>query len=133
MSNISSVVTNVRKILRNEENGLSGDAQILEQLGWMLFLKILDAEDQRLERVHQHYVSVIPNKFRWHSWATEPRGITGDELIQFIKHPTEGLFASLAALQNTKDPERATIVREVFERVHNYMESGSAMRRVINQ
>ena len=133
MSNISSVVTNVRKIIRNEENGLSGDAQILEQLGWMLFLKILDAEDQRLERAHQHYVSVIPNKFRWQSWAAEPRGITGDELIQFIKHPTEGLFASLAALQNTKDPERATIVREVFERVHNYMESGSAMRRVINQ
>ena len=41
MPNISSIVRNVRNIMR-QDRGVSGDAQRLEQLGWMLFLKILD-------------------------------------------------------------------------------------------
>ncbi len=44
MPNISSIIKNVRNIMRNEDQGISGDAQRLEQLGWMLFLKILDDE-----------------------------------------------------------------------------------------
>ena len=32
--------------MRNEDQGISGDAQRLEQLGWMLFLKIIDDKDQ---------------------------------------------------------------------------------------
>ena len=45
MSNISSIVKNVRNIMR-QDRGVSGDAQRLEQLGWMLFLKILDDKDR---------------------------------------------------------------------------------------
>jgi len=45
MPNISSIVKNVRNIMR-QDRGVSGDAQRLEQLGWMLFLKILDDKDR---------------------------------------------------------------------------------------
>lgn len=32
-----------------EDRGINGDAQRIEQLGWMLFLKIFDDKDQELE------------------------------------------------------------------------------------
>jgi len=86
MPNISSIVKNVRNIMR-QDRGVSGDAQRLEQLGWMLFLKILDEKDQELELIHNRYTSVIPEKFQWRNWATDPEGITGEELILFIDHP----------------------------------------------
>lgn len=132
MPNISSIVKNVRNIMR-QDRGVSGDAQRLEQLGWMLFLKILDEKDQELELIRDDYASVIPDKFQWRNWATDPEGITGEDLILFIDHPTDGLFAHLKQLQNPKAPQRAAIVREVFDGSNNYMKSGFEMRKVINQ
>lgn len=132
MPNISSIVKNVRNIMR-QDRGVSGDAQRLEQLGWMLFLKILDEKDQELELIRDAYTSVIPEKFQWRTWATDPEGITGEDLILFIDHPTDGLFAHLKELQSAKAPQRAAIVREVFDGSNNYMKSGFEMRKVINQ
>ena len=132
MANISSIIKNVRNIMR-QDRGVSGDAQRLEQLGWMLFLKILDDKDQELELIREHYKSVIPEKFQWRNWAANPEGITGEELLQFIDHPTDGLFSSLKALKSSHSPERASLVREVFDGSNNYMKSGYELRRVINQ
>jgi type I restriction enzyme M protein len=133
MPNIAAIIKAVRNIMRDEDPGLSGDAQRLEQLGWMLFLKILDEKDQELELLRQGYKFVVPQKFRWSTWAADPEGITGDELIRFIDHPTDGLFVSLKDLKAPYAPARAGIVREVFDSVNNYMKSGVAMRKVINQ
>jgi type I restriction enzyme M protein len=133
MPNISSIIKNVRNIMRNEDQGISGDAQRLEQLGWMLFLKIIDDKDQELEIIRKGYKSVIPEKFQWRNWAADPEGITGDDLLLFIDHPADGLFANLKTLQATAAPQRAGIVREVFDGLNNYMKSGYAMRKVINQ
>jgi type I restriction enzyme M protein len=133
MPNISSIIKNVRNIMRDEDRGISGDAQRLEQLGWMLFLKILDAKDQELELIRDGYRSVLPEKCRWRNWAADPEGITGDELLLFIGHPAEGLFAQLKELKAPHAPARAALVREVFDGLNNYMKSGFAMRKVINQ
>jgi type I restriction enzyme M protein len=132
MPNISSIIKNVRNIMR-QDRGVSGDAQRLEQLGWMLFLKILDDKDQELELIRDRYQSVIPEKFQWRNWATDPEGMTGDELILFIDHPTDGLFANLRQLRAPHAPQRAMLVREVFDGSNNYMKSGYEMRKVINQ
>jgi type I restriction enzyme M protein len=132
MPNISSIIKNVRNIMR-QDRGVSGDAQRLEQLGWMLFLKILDEKDQELELIRDRYKSVIPEKFQWRNWATDPEGITGDELIHFIDHPTDGLFANLCQLKAPHAAQRAMLVREVFDGSNNYMKSGYEMRKVINQ
>ncbi len=133
MPNISSIIKNVRNIMRNEDQGISGDAQRLEQLGWMLFLKILDDKDQELELIRDRYKSVVPEKFQWRTWAANPEGITGDELLEFINDARAGLFASLRELKSTGAPQRAALVREVFDGSNNFMKSGYAMRKVINQ
>jgi type I restriction enzyme M protein len=132
MPNISSIIKNVRNIMR-QDRGVSGDAQRLEQLGWMLFLKILDDKDQELELIRERYRSVIPEKFQWRNWAANPEGSTGDELILFIDHPTDGLFVNLRNLKAPHSAQRAMLVREVFDGSNNYMKSGYEMRKVINQ
>ena len=38
MSNISGIIKSIRDIMW-QDTGLNGDAQRIEQLGWMLFLK----------------------------------------------------------------------------------------------
>jgi type I restriction enzyme M protein len=43
--------------------GISGDAQRLEQFGWMLFLKIMDDKDQGLEPTREGCQSESPVKF----------------------------------------------------------------------
>jgi len=130
--NISSIIKNVRNIMR-QDRGVSGDAQRLEQLGWLLFLKILDDKDQELELIRDCYQSVIPEKFQWRNWAADAEGITGEELILFIDHPTDGLFATLKNLKAPHAPQRAALVKEVFDGSNNYMKSGYELRKVINQ
>jgi type I restriction enzyme M protein len=135
MANVSAVVSSIRNIMR-QDRGISGDAQRLEQLGWMLFLKIMDDKDQELEVIKDDYVSVIPKKFQWRNWASNPEGITGDELLSFIdsNEPTnKGLFATLRNIKSPSNPQRAMIVKEVFDGSNNYMKSGFEMRKVINK
>ena len=135
MANVSAVVSSIRNIMR-QDRGISGDAQRLEQLGWMLFLKIIDDKDQELEILKDNYVSVVPEQFQWRTWASDQEGITGDELLEFIDSNSEsnrGLFASLRNLTSITNPKRASIVKEVFDGSNNYMKSGYEMRKVINK
>ncbi|NVO02817.1 MAG: N-6 DNA methylase [Bacteroidetes bacterium] len=137
MANVGAVVNGIRNIMR-QDRGISGDAQRLEQLGWMLFLKIMDDKDQELEVIKDNYVSVIPEKFRWRNWATNPEGITGDELLNFIDNNSEkenekGLFSALRSLTKKNTNKRAVLVQEVFEGNNNYMKSGYELRKVINK
>ena len=48
MANVGAVVSSIRNIMR-QDRGISGDAQRLEQLGWMLFLKIIDDKTKSLK------------------------------------------------------------------------------------
>lgn len=135
MANVSAVISSIRNIMR-QDRGISGDAQRLEQLGWMLFLKIIDDKDQELEILKDDYISVVPEKFQWRTWASDTEGITGDELLNFIDSNNEsdlGLFASLRNLTSPTNPKRAAIVKEVFDGSNNYMKSGYEMRKVINK
>lgn len=135
MANIGAVISSIRNIMR-QDRGISGDAQRLEQLGWMLFLKIIDDKDKELEIVKDNYESVIPEKFQWRNWASDPEGITGDELLEFIDSTAQdnkGLFATLSTLTNPKNPKRASIVQQIFDGSNNFMKSGYEMRKVINE
>ena len=86
MPNISAIIKNVRNIMRNEDQGISGDAQRLEQLGWMLFLKILDDKDQELELLRKGYKSVVEDFQEEHpAELFEALGVAGDSLV-FVPH-----------------------------------------------
>ena len=133
MSNISGVIKSLRDIMW-QDTGLNGDAQRIEQLGWMLFLKIFSDKDKELELMDDNYTSPIPDKFHWvktkGNWAGDDEGMTGDELLEFVDRQ---LFPALRNLDVSTGNRRALIVREVFEGNNNYMKSGINIRKVLNK
>ena len=68
MSNLSGFVKRLRDIMRNDA-GINGDAQRIEQIAWMLFLKVYDAKEQDWEWDDDSYESIIPEACRWQNWA----------------------------------------------------------------
>lgn len=114
-----------------QDSGVDGDAQRISQLCWMFFLKIIDDQDQEFELTRKDYKSPIPKKYQWRTWAADPEGITGEELLAFINGE---LFPALKALPiSNKAGERRRVVRDVFEDAYNYMKSGQLMRQVVNK
>lgn len=130
MSQIQSIIKNIQNIMRKDA-GVDGDAQRLSQLVWMLFLKIFDDQERERELINPKYHSPIPEELRWRSWATDPEGMTGDKLLEFVNNT---LFKRLKDLSfdKSEDP-RGFIVREVFADSYNYMKSGTLIRQVINK
>jgi len=133
MSNISGIIKSIQNIMW-QDTGLNGDAQRIEQLGWMLFLKIFSDKDKELELMDDTYTSPIPDKFHWvkekGNWAGDDEGMTGDELLEFVDRQ---LFPALRNLDLSTGNQRAVIVREVFEGNNNYMKSGINIRKVLNK
>ena len=127
--NISGVISSIRQIMW-QDNGLNGDAQRIEQLGWMLFLKIFCDKDKELEILNDDYVSPIPVEFQWGQWAGDDEGITGDELQEFVDRK---LFPALRNIDISTSNKRAVLVHEVFEGNNNYMKSGINIRKVLNK
>ncbi len=117
-----------------QDTGLNGDAQRIEQLGWMLFLKIFSDKDKELELLDDNYTSPIPDEFHWvkekGNWAGDDEGMTGDELLEFVDRK---LFPALRNIDVSTGNRRALIVREVFEGNNNYMKSGINIRKVLNK
>lgn len=129
MSNISGVIKSIRDIFRKDP-GLNGDAQRIEQLGWMIFLKLFDDKDKEKEILNPKYKSAIPAELQWRNWAEDDEGITGDELIQFINNQ---LFPQLKELAVTADNRLGVIIRNIFDGTNNYMKSGTTFRQAINK
>jgi type I restriction enzyme M protein len=124
---VRTLVKSIQDIMR-QDTGVDGDAQRISQLCWMFFLKIIDDQDQELELFRDDYRSPIPERLQWRSWAADPEGITGDELLDFIN---DDLFPTLKGLQPVTP--RARTVRDVFEDAYNYMKSGQLVRQVVNK
>jgi type I restriction enzyme M protein len=129
MTNIKGILDGIRRIMW-QDTGLNGDAQRIEQLGWMLFLKIFSDKDKELELIDDNYKSPIPDELHWDAWAGNDEGITGDELLEFVDRK---LFPTLRNLSLATGNGRALIVREVFEGNNNYMKSGINIRKVLNK
>jgi type I restriction enzyme M protein len=127
---VRTIVKSIQDIMR-QDTGVDGDAQRISQLCWMFFLKIIDDQDQELEITHDGYHSPIPEKYQWRTWAADPEGITGEELLAFVN---DDLFPTLKGLlTSTMRGDRRRMVRDVFEDAYNYMKSGQLMRQVINK
>ena len=58
MVNISGIIKSIQNIMR-QDKGLNGDAQRIEQLGWMLFLKIFDDKDIEMELLQDDYIPLF--------------------------------------------------------------------------
>ena len=132
MSNITSFVKRIRDIMRNDP-GINGDAQRIEQIAWMLFLKVYDAKEQDWDIDEDNYESIIPEPCRWANWAHDDHSgsaMTGDHLLNFVNNT---LFPALKELNVTPEtPIKKSIVKTTFEDTNNYMKDGVLLRQVIN-
>ena len=129
---ITSFVKRIQDITRNDA-GVNGDAQRIEQMSWLLFLKIYDSREMVWELEEDDYESIIPEELKWRNWAHAQKGeqvLTGDELLDFVNNK---LFKELKELEITPNmPIRKTIVKSAFEDANNYMKNGVLLRQVIN-
>lgn len=132
MSNLSGFVKRVRDIMRNDA-GINGDAQRIEQIAWMLFLKVYDTKEQDWEWDDDGYESIIPEECRWANWAHDDksgRAMTGDKLLDFVNNI---LFPTLKKLPvDASTPIKKAIVQTTFADANNYMKDGVLLRQVIN-
>ena len=130
---LGNFVKRVRDITRNDA-GVNGDAQRIEQLTWMLFLKIYDDLEQEWELMDDDYESIIPTGLHWNEWAdTDLNSATparkGDDLLSFIDNE---LFPTLQNLEIPSGcPRSKSVVKAVFEDIHNYMKDGVLIRQIM--
>jgi len=130
---LNGFVKSIQNIMRGD-SGINGDAQRIEQMTSLLFLKVYDAKEENWEFHNDSYESIIPKKLRWRNWAVDSKdgnAMTGQELLDFVNIE---LFPSLKNLPIDIDtPMKNRIVRAVFEDANQYMKDGVLLRKVVNE
>lgn len=132
--------------MRNDA-GINGDAQRIEQIAWMLFLKVYDAKEQDWEFDDKDYVSIIPEQCRWANWAHDDKSgsaMTGDTLLNFVNNTLFPVLKGndikdsngkilIEGVKVTADtPIKKAIVKTTFEDANQYMKDGVLLRQIIN-
>ncbi|MFD1708927.1 N-6 DNA methylase [Siminovitchia sediminis] len=129
---IRSFIKRLQDIMRNDA-GVNGDAQRIEQIVWLLFLKVYDAKEELWEFHNDDYQSIIPEEYRWRNWAVDEKdgeAKTGEALLSFVN---EELIPSLKNIEvDEHTPVSKSIVKFAFEDTHNYMKDGVLLRQVVN-
>lgn len=141
----SSFVQSVRQIMW-KDSGVNGDAQRIEQLIWILFLKVYSEKEKEWKFEDPNWTSIIPEECQWQNWAHDDftgKAITGDKLLDFVNIV---LFPVLKG-KNAKTDDgkevhgitvtddtliKKSIVKTTFEDANNYMKDGVLLRQVIN-
>lgn len=125
-----SGTTKALKDIMRIDAGINGDAQYIEQITWMLFLKAFDYKEQEWELTEDDHYPILPTEYRWSIWATDAEGITGDALLAHI----DTMFSALRDLDISDDPKhRKWLIKSIMEGVNNFMKSGTLLRQVINK
>lgn len=128
-----------------KDAGCSSELDYIEQTSWVLFLKYLDDFEADKETAAilngEAYTRIIDGEFRWQEWAA-PRltdgtldynaALTGDDLRDFVNLK---LFPYLASFKQTTDNPRSINYKigEIFSELRNKLQSGYALRDVINK
>lgn len=144
MSNLTGFVKRLRDIMRNDA-GINGDAQRIEQIAWMLFLKVYDAKEQDWEFEDEDYESIIPEPCRWQNWAYDDKSgsaMTGDKLLNFVNNilfpvlkgqdAKDGDVLIPGIRVNSNTPIHKAIVQTTFADANQYMKDGVLLRQVLN-
>ena len=141
----SGFIKRIRDIMRMDA-GINGDAQRIEQMVWMLFLKVYDAKEDDWELNEDNYESIIPEDLRWRNWAkadSNGHAMTGDKLLNFVNNTLfpvlkgndvkEGDTIVYEGIKVAPDtPIKKAIVKSTFEDANNYMKDGVYLRQVID-
>lgn len=103
---LTTTIKSIQDIMRND-SGTYGDAQRIEQLAWMFFLKILDDSESEAELMEDDFQSPLPEKYRWRNWAADDEGMTGDALLDFVDN---GLLKDIKTLSGVRSDARVTVI-----------------------
>ena len=126
---IGTLIKTIQDIMRKDV-GVDGDAQRISQIVWLLFLKIFNDREEEWQLTILDYKTPLQSRYRWQSWAKDPEGVTGEELIDFVNNE---LFPSLKRLAYVAGVSpHGRVIGSVFEDAYNYMKSGTLLRQVIN-
>ena len=129
---IGNIVKRLNDVMWKDD-GVAGDAQRLEQIVWILFLKVYDDKEKLWEFHDSNFKSILPEELRWKNWAVDKKdgnALTGEELLSFVN---EKLFPGIEKLDiNENTPISKAIVKYTFDDVNNYMKNGILLRQVIN-
>lgn len=123
---LANDVMHAADIMRRDD-GTNGINEYIEQISWMIFLKVFEDLENRFEAEHslqgRKYDRIIPKKYSWSEWTRKGT----KEIIGFID--TE-LFPSLSSLSGT--PER-NIIAQIFSEIQrNKMKSASNLKDVLD-
>lgn len=148
---VGNLVKKIQQKMR-QDAGINGDAQRIEQMVWMFFLKVYDTqeidwEDDATDN-GEEYVSIIPEPLRWRNWAPskdkngQKKGdaLTGDNLLNFVNNTLfpvlqgkDSFDKKYKGIRITNESKRhEAIVQEVFNEVNQYMKNGTLLRDVID-
>ena len=141
----SGFIKRIRDIMRMDA-GINGDAQRIEQMVWILFLKAYDSKEDDWEVSEDNYKSIIPEDLRWRNWAkadSSGHAMTGDTLLDFVNNKLfpvlkgndvkDGDNILYSGIRVTPDtPMKKAIVYSTFEDSNNYMKDGVYLRQVID-
>lgn len=129
---IGNFIKRIQNHMRGD-SGINGDAQRIEQMTWMLFLKVYDAKEEDWEFHDESFQSIIPEEYRWRNWAVDNKdgeSLTGPELLDFVNNK---VFPALKELKvSPETPMKKLIVWAVFEDANQYMKDGVLLRKVLN-
>ena len=102
---VNNIIKRLQNIMR-QDAGINGDAQRIEQMVWMFFLKVYDTQEETWEykafKEKRTFESIIPEELRWRNWAIDNKdglALTGDALLSFINN---NLFPTLKSLSVTR-------------------------------
>lgn len=132
MKEIDSLLDRVRNIMR-QDTGLNGDAQRIEQLAWMIFLKIVSDKEMDRRDSDPTYIPLLEDRFMWSNWTGVEARKSPAGLPKFIDNE---LFPGLRNLKkrykNSDQYPLAHIISEVFGG-NNYMKNGKIILKVIDR
>jgi type I restriction enzyme M protein len=134
---------NIDDIL-HKDAGASSELDYVEQTSWVLFLKYLD--DLETDRAlaaslaGKDYVYILPTEYRWNNWACPKKedgklhhnkALTGDDLKDFVD---QKLFPSLKKFKaDALSPDTIEYkIGEIFSELKNKIQSGYALREILN-
>lgn len=145
---VGNLVKRLQDIMRKDA-GVNGDAQRIEQMVWMFFLKVYDAAEEDWELEEENFKSIIPEPLRWRNWAPskDEEGklksdfLTGQLLLDFINEKLfrvlkgeDSLDGEIKGIQVTRETARhQAVVRDVFGEVNQYMKNGVLLRQMIDE
>ena len=145
---VNNIIKRIQNIMRSDA-GINGDAQRIEQMTWMFFLKVYDTQEETWEykayKEKKEYKSIIPEPLRWRNWAIDEKdgqALTGDDLLNFINNilfpvikgqDVEYQGKEIKGIIVTADtPRSKSIVQETFADLNQYMKDGTLLRQVVN-